>query len=131
MTSCSLCTHYLQVLPVHPHNGWVLADMGQGLRVFTRFFPSLSSTALPCVAASIILDVPPKVRGGSGGGTRFFPSLSSTEGDPIVMGGRGGGAYPTSVVRRRAYPTSVVRRGRCHCVACSLFFVMFMWPHSQ
>ena len=26
-----------------------------------------------------------------GGGTRFFPSLSSTEGDPIVMGGRGGG----------------------------------------
>ena len=61
----------MQVVPIHPHNGWQLEGMWHGLRVFSRSFPSLSpsdpSSALhesttPVMAASLIINYPTKVK---------------------------------------------------------------------
>lgn len=56
----TLIPDVLKVLPVHSNNGWVLAEVSHGLRVFTRFFPALSFSGLPCLAASTLMEMSPK-----------------------------------------------------------------------
>ena len=56
------CVCVSQVLPAHPHNGWSLYSVCHGLRVFSRFFPSLGVVSdTPCLAATTVINISPKV----------------------------------------------------------------------